>query len=643
MRRFLCVFILLSITAFAQEGEEKEFPVAKPEQEAYSLLEQGRFVKARETAQSILNSNPRSFVALYIMGNVYEMEGSLPRARYFFEKARNYVEEPWGRRIPTSGPWRWHARILWGLIRIAGEMDRREEQIDLLRLHDELYQPAATARYGWPLMKLGRIEEGREMMASVVKSGTPEARLDALNTLGAMANEQDEIPRAYEIFRRLVDEAKKGKEPVAVAFIRNLAVTALTLQKYEEGEQLLLEATRNFQAGTFSNPWRDLARLYLSQGRFPEALGAVREMQAWSHRNLPGLDQQSWAERQSVCAALFDQCGYTSEAVNLMMRVMNRPDRRGGTSIHTDQSEAGTLVFYRHLLITRREQLAEEMSWCSWRDWFAKGLRRMADSAAIWESGNRAAALTVGNRRLTGSVRFTAPDSIDVLDWIRPDLNEILGAGVVGAEAERLLNDPDAKHAVEKPQLLLMLGESQLRRGLAGQARRTLELCAASLPRPEVLMRARAEALLASACERQGDAAAAMSHYQQAMQRDPGVIRTLGLALPARLESTGGETAQLAVSRLRKSPRFRNAPAGFVISVSNQECRLSAPDGSVLCRVSIAASKEALVAARSLCAEFHRKAFAAKVDLAQTDIASIEGSTLTGETIREQIKDLFKK
>jgi len=643
MRQFLCLLILISFAAAALDGQDKEYPVAKPEQEAFSLLGEGRFVKARETAQSILSLSPDSFVALLVMGTVYEVEGSLPRAHYYFEKARGAIERRWGRRIPDSGPWRWHYRVLWGLIRITGEMDRREEQLGILKLHDELYQPAATASYGWPLMKLGRVGEGRRMMESVLKTGTPEARLDALNTLGAMAHEQDDLQKAYGVFRRLVDEARSGKEPIRVAFLRNLAATAIGLQKYEEGERLLLEAAGSFETGTFSNPWRDLTRLYISQGRIPEALSAVREMQSWSHRNLPGLDQQSWAERQSLCAALLDACGLADEAVNLMLRVMNRPDRRGGTSIHTDQSEAGNLVFYRHLLKVRREQLAEEMSWCSWKEWFAKGLGRMADSVEIWTSGSRAAALTVANGRLAGSVRFAAPDSIDVLDWVRPELNEILGAGVVGAEAEKFLRYPGGKYAAEKPPLLLMLGESQLRRGLAGQARRTLESCAAALPRPEVLLRARAEALLARACERQGDPGAALNHYQQAMQRDPGIIRSLGLALPARIRSGGGEVADIAASMLRESPRFRTADAGFVISVAGPEIRLSAPDGAVLCSVRMAAQKDARETARRLCAEFHRKAFAAKVDLAQTDIASIEGSNLTGDSIRDKIQDLFQK
>ena len=484
-------------------------------------------------------------------------------------------------------------------------------------------------------------------MAEALKSDDVSSRLNALNTLGAMENESDQPERSYEVFQRLLAEAGNAKAPVHAAFLRNAGAAALGLQKYAEGERLLLEATRHFEMGTFSNPWKDLAKLYLSQGRFPEALSAVRKMQAWSHGNLPSLEQQSWAERQTVAAALLEECGFTEEALNLVQRIMNHPDRRGGTSIHMDQSEAGNLVLYRHLLKVRRERLGEEMSWCTLKGWMAKWWQRLSDAIEIWASGRRAAALTVRNGRLGGSVRFYAPDSIDVIDSVRPELNEILGAGVVGAEAGRLLRALGDKFAREKPLLLLMLGESELDRGFAGKARSTLELSVSSMPKPEVLLRARAEALLGRACEDQGDMDAALNHYRQAMQREPGVLRSLGFALPVRIQAAGGLGATEASAMLRKSPRFRDGGRGFTVRVDGSGSALSgalaAPDGTILCRVAVAAAKDPGANARLFCEEFHRRVFAAKVDLAQSDIASIEGSNLTGESVRGQIQGLFRK
>jgi tetratricopeptide (TPR) repeat protein len=648
MKPVLAVLLLFLALMPAVEGEEKEYPISRIENEAVLQLEGGRFVKARETAQNILNADPNSFVALYILGIISsEAEGNLPRAHFYLQRAKEILESRWGEDIPLDGPWKWHNKVLWGMISVAGDMDRRQEQLDLLRLHDRLYQPEATASYGWPLMKLGRIEEGRNMMAKALKSEDAWSRWDAMNTLGAMETENDQPDRAYQVFTDLLREVEKAKAPMNVTFLRNSGSAALTLQKYEEGERLLIEATRHFEAGTFSDPWKDLARLYLSQGRFPEALSAVREMQAWSHTKLPSREQQSWADRQTVTSALLDECGFNTEALSLMRRIMNRPDRRGGTSIHSDQSEAGNLVLFRHLLKIYRERLSEEMSWESLPKCIMKWFQRLSASAEIWTAGRRAAGLTLGNHRLAASVRFYAPDSIDVLDPARPELIDIFGAGVVGVEAGRLLNGTGPGLAREKPLLLLMLGESELNRGMTAQARRTLESSVSSIPKAEVLLRARAEALLGKACETGGDWAMAMNHYQQALQKGPNVLRSLGIALPVIMRSSGGAMASLAASMLKKSPRFDDINRGFMLSVletaSGLSGTLSAPDGTILCQASTSLDQDPIRSARAFCAEFHRRAFAAKVDLAQTDIASLEGSNLTGDAVRGQLQNLFQK
>lgn len=648
MRYVLAILLLLPILMPRGEGAEKEYPISRIEKEASRLLQEGHFVKARETAQLILNADPDSFVALYVLGMVCgDAEGNLPRARFYLQRARNILEKRWGEDIPLDGPWMWHYQVLWGLISVAGDMDQRQEQLELLQLHDRLYQPPAIASYGWPLMKLGRIEEGRSMMAKALKSEDAWSRLNAMNTLGAMETENDRPDQAYEIFMNLLREAEKAKLPKNVTFLRNSGAAALTLQKYEEAERLLLEATRHFETGTFSDPWKDLVRLYLSQGRFPEALGAVKEMQAWSHAKLPSREQQSWADRQTVTAALLDECGFTREALSLMRRIMNRPDRRGGTSIHSDQSEAGNLVFFRHLLKIYRERLSEEMSWSPLRDRMVQWFQRLSASVEIWSSGRRAAALTMRNHRLAASVRFYAPDSIDVMDQVRPELIEIFGAGVVGVEANRLLGGTGTGLAGERSLLLLMLGESELNRGLTARARRTLELCASLIPKPEVLLRARAEALLGKACEDNGELGNALNHYQQALQREPNVLRSLGIALPAKIQTSGGARASLAASMLRKSPRFADTGNGFAIRIIETGAELagtlSTPDGTVLCAAGAKAEKDPAQSARVFCEELHRRVFAVKVDLAQTDIASLEGSNLAGDTVRKQLQDLFQK
>lgn len=627
-------------------AETPEFPISAAEQSVVDLVDERRYVKARELAEQILAANPSSFVALWALAEVHEEgEGNLPKARFYSQRARQALETHWGTIISNTGPWRWHARILRQLIVITKELDRQEEAVELLEFRNELYRPLLHLEYGWPLMKLGRFEEAREKLGYALASGDQTVRLGALNTLGAMEDELDNPEESYRIFTTLVKEVQDGKLEMDVAFLRNAGSAAWSLGKLDEAERLLLEATKHFDPATYSNPWEDLTTLYIGQGRFPEALATTREMHAWQHACQPAMEQQRWAGTVVTTAALFLEVGFTEEALRLLRQALARPDRRAGTSVHSDQSEAGNLVVLHHALALERERLAERRSWSDpWSSavlWLASqrlGIEQMV-------ARRRAAALVVGNRRITSSLRAVAPDSIAIPDWIRPELTGVLGPGVVGAVAARLVARTDARAVRERPWEQLILGESLLARGAARQARAVLDQAAAGLPRAEVLLRARCAALGGLAAERTGDRAAAARHFLDAYQRHPGVLRSVRVRLPVRVAATGGETARLAASWLTDSPRLANRGYGFTVQVSESAGGLAAtlggPDGAILREVRVASSLDPKATARALCEAFHRQAFAPQLDLAQTDIASLEGSTLSGDAMREQVKELL--
>ena len=55
----------------------------------------------------------------------------------------------------------------------------------------------------------------------------------------------------------------------------------------------------------------------------------------------------------------------------------------------------------------------------------------------------------------------------------------------------------------------------------------------------------------------------------------------------------------------------------------------------------VAAEPDPLATARALSAELHRRAFAVRLDLSQTDVASLEGGTLTGRDLRDALGELL--
>jgi tetratricopeptide (TPR) repeat protein len=569
----------------------------------------------------------------------------LPKAYYFLKKAQQLIESRWGQEIKADGPWLWHVRILEDLIDVTGQMDHYEEQLALLAVRDRLYSPQMTGKWGWPLMKLERIAEARKKMREAATSNEPEAILMALNTLGAIEAEMDQPEASYQIFNKLIAMAATKKVPKDPAVYNNAALAAAMLLKFDQAERLLIEASGEFRYGTYSNPYAQLAMIYIREGRMPEAVATVRAMQKWSRSNRPALEQQSWAERNCLAAAVLLECGYTDEALQMLRIARNRPDRRGGTSTHQDQSEAGFLLLLRHALKIHREKLAEEASFSPLGQRPRLWLQSIAEGLEMFCAGRRAAALIVHNDRLAWSIRTTAPDFINILELCRIDLNEVLGPAVAGGEAARFLKQTSSAGLREKPYLDLLRGYGELLSGNRNSARRLLEDAAASLPSVEVYGHAQADALLGRNLETAGLFSESMIRYRRVMEKAPGMFRALSLTLPCRITASADAGAQKAAKLLAASPRFRNAGSGFIVRVTSSGSMLQAsllePDGAVLSEAAVQPSKDPVESAQRLCREFHRKAFSPKVDLSQTDIASLNGSNLTGDQVRNSIKDIF--
>jgi tetratricopeptide (TPR) repeat protein len=627
---------------------QDKYPITSQEKTAFEILQKGeRPVMARESAEALLRTQPNSFVGYYILGAVYaRVEGSLPKAYYYLKKAQQFIESRWGQNVGEAGPWLWHVRSLDELIDVTGQMDRYQEQLDLLGERDRFYSPKLTWRWGWPLMKLGRMHEARKKMQEAMASTDTGTVFAAMNTLGAVEAELDHPEAAYQAFKNLINltAAKNWRRQDATVY-RNAAAAALSLMKFDEAEKLLIEASNHFEYGTYSNPWHLLAMLYVREGRMPEAVAAVREMQQWARANRPALEQQSWSERNYLTAAVLVECGYTEEALQILRLARNRPDRRGGTSTHKDQSETGFLLLFRHALKVHREMLAEQALSRPFLQRPALWLQSISEGLEMWSAGRRAASLIIENHRLPWSVRPAAPDYVDILEWCRIDWNEILGSGVVMGETAQLLKRTNPIGLREKPHLQLLRGCGEMLGGNLDAARQLLTETLAGLPPAEVYARAQAEALLGHTLASSSRFQEAAIHYQQAIEKAPGVFRSLSLAIPCRITSSADSAATKAAELLAASPRLVKVGQGFDLRIQSSGSQLRAvllgPNGTVLSEARTPLGKDPVDAARRLSSEFHRKAFSPKVNLSQSDIASLDGSNLTGDQVRDNIRDVF--
>ncbi len=164
-------------------------------------------------------------------------------------------------------------------------------------------------------------------------------------------------------------------------------------------------------------------------------------------------------------------------------------------------------------------------------------------------------------------------------------------------------------------------------------------------------MRARVAALHGDAARREGELERSVAAYELVLQRDPGAVRRLGLALPVRFEVSGGALAEEAADHLRASPRLAEEDAGFRVQVtaqgeSGRACLLGAHSETIGCgRAEPRAGEAPSDRARRLAQAFHEGVFSARLSLTQADLRSLDGSPLAAGrgSVELAVPELFQE
>jgi tetratricopeptide (TPR) repeat protein len=611
---------------------------------AFEALDKGQYIEVRETAEQAIRRQPDSFEAWYLLGAVYAQgEANLPRAHYCLTHARDLIEKHWSLPIAPDGPWRIHSRIINELIEVASLSDRYQEEVDLIKVHDQFYTPSRARRAGWPLMKLGRTQEAEKRMMSLLHSQDEREVTSALNTLGSIESELGNYEKSYDWFSRLVSDSRARGRDMPAVYLFNLSEAATSLLRFPEAERELLEAADHFDSGDSTNPYENLAFYYASAARLPEAVSALRRMQTWNGNTDPMLAEQMWRESQQTVALVLLAAGLDDAGLGILRRALNQPDRRGTTSSSSALSEIDFLHLYREALKLRRERLREEMSWDTPLEWIQALGERLSLTRAIWSAGSQDAAVIMREGKLNWS---TVPYAADTTtpEWLRATFHEVVGEGPWESELRRQLRQNSTLAVLKRPYYLAQLGESEWSRGEYRAALSDLKQAETTLPGEEALLRARLNALIGNACEQTGDMPAALSRYARAFEKDPHVFRALGLPLPAAIVSDADPLSARAASLLRGSPRFHGAK-GFRVRVARLGARLTGtlegPDGVIYCVVASPVRGDAASAARNFAREFHARAFSARLDLSQSDIGSLEGSNQSATADRHSLGEML--
>ncbi|MCA9781822.1 MAG: hypothetical protein KC800_34125, partial [Candidatus Eremiobacteraeota bacterium] len=367
--------------------------------EADQLLRESRFVKAREIGEAMLKANPTSFEAQSILGRVHLYgEGNPGKADYYLRKSHKTIVSSFAAPSTAEGPWDCYGDVLWSLRVAAMDLEEYEQAIGWVDEYNEAFPHAATPeRYGWPLMKLGRMDEARRRMEAAKEQvkDDPEAVNSILNTIGAveyeMSNFQESL-QAYEEIVRRVEAGQGEKDPV---FYSNAAEAARDLLDYPTCEKHLLQATRHLHSYSYSTPWLDLADLYIGQGRQPEAIQALERHSRHLASCKPGVQNQKRATSQAVLGMTLMACGYDVEACDLLAQVAIHGDRNSGTSTKRSLVRSRNNFFYREALKQKRERLRERRSYAEMKDWFKLYFEELALGRDIESARRECAALAI--------------------------------------------------------------------------------------------------------------------------------------------------------------------------------------------------------------------------------------------------------
>ena len=619
------------------------FSATLEEREAWLYAEAGRHIRAREMADAILAKHPDSFVAHLVIGYVnHYAEADFPRALFYLERALALFERKYGDSPDPSMPWRWHATLLKEVSNVHSTLEHYSERLAFIARFNLLYEPDMVADRAWPLMKLGRYKEAREAAEQgLAMAERPSQRAIALNALCAIEFEAGNDGASYTACKKAVDEGRNGGLEVTAVDLTNFAESSRSLFKLDEAERIGLEATE-LEVSWYGNPWVELAELYTREGRFAEALSALKRVPQYRAQRPPHVRDADRNETRRAIASFLVVTSRADEAIAVTDRALVLPDRRAHNSRDPAQDRIVVALLDRRAKLLAAEQRREAacalpffqrpLAWVS--AWYLQ-LRALPGKALVER-------LLRDEARLSGIFRIGTAASAILPPWLAGELVDVLGAGVVHevidkARARDERTGAAAYYDAFDAEVALKAGDPERASALVSRA-------AVGLAPGELLLRARTLAIGAEAARRLGQPALAMQRYEQAFLADPGIFRRLALKVPVRIEARGDEVAARAASRLSGSPRVEEEDTGFVLRVQadraqGSACLMGTDNSEIACgRATAKAGDDADAMVAKLVQDFHEKAFAPRIDMGQTDINSLDGTNLVRD---DALKTLF--
>lgn len=609
--------------ATGQMQQNSGAPGTLDELRAFGLVESQDYIEARGVAESILEQNPNSHVAHFVLAQVQQRgEANFPRALFHMRRAMELFEAQHGSvNQPAPWPWLWHARYLRARTYIDGDIGNHEDTIRYMQAYNENYQPRMIAEQAWPLMKLRRLDEARQIARAGIATGDRVQIMYGYNALCAIEFEAGNEDASFTACRQALDIAE-AQGAVTTVDLTNFAEAERTVFQLDASEQTLLRATET-GVSWYGNPWLELAELYTRGARYAEALDALKRIADYRNARPPEARNSDRNATRRATAGFLLAVGRPREALEITRQAVLTPDRRAHTSRDPYQDRAVLALLDRRARLEVIQKELEDAAGAGVAAWLESRLAVTELTFEAWKSGRRAMRELAEEDRLVGFFRVGSHSSGITPPWLLGDIPGVVGPGVATAAIDDSRATDVRAGAADYYDAFLAFAAFD-----DGDMARVLELGRRALPnlgRSEGMLRAR---LLAVMAEANFDETGETADYERAMNIDPGVFRLLGLSIPVRFEVSGGEVAEVMGDAADDSPRFEEEDdAPFVVSVSDSQICLRGTSTNFGCgQVALEDHNTPEEAALAAVREFHAVAFSPRIDLSQATINGLDGS-----------------
>ncbi len=571
-------------------------------------LDAERLIKARGLAEKLLAKDPGSFIGAWAMARTHhDEEGNHARALAWVRRAQTLL----GDRDAE-----WAKKALLEEYFLLAEMNENEAALAVLDRHAARYgEPTAAFRI-WPLFKLGRNRESREIATRLAASTDWDDKVDGYNGMLSIAFEEHDRAESY----RWAMEAIGVTQGQNCTIMRNAAGTAFTMLRLDEAEELATRATKTKHCMDPVDNMR--ASLALTMGQFQQAIAALES--AGRQRIEKRYRPHFALVRRAVLVDLLDGVGKHAEALKLASELYGQQQRIGVTSSPREIERLSRTIRLAFALDGRLTQLREQAGYAE-RPGGALALAPEVSSlvAKRWEVRRALLQLLAEPERLAYLARPNLAEPSDWPSWRIGDLTPVVGTGVMRAAIARarLL---DAQTPAAAGYLDALEGEVAFRAGELDDAVRLAQRALEALSPRAAMWRWRTQAWRADALRRLGRNADARADYQELLQRWPTAFRLFDLRVPAVISTDGSALATETAGRLARSTRFEvasQAPFRLAVASAGEQVEICLRDelGSQLACATGEGAPAALEA-------FHGAAFSPRISLTQSDLRSLDGS-----------------